>query len=139
MKISQALLQLIILTHTLTTTTTLATPADASGPPVFDGHVDTQLIKNREPDFLQVNGTDLALEERGVDGGDVASKQLAEFLVLTVLASLVIVGLLVGLISDIEDDNPVSTSTLMFLGLSVLIQHCIASYGIHSRGSRRPA
>jgi hypothetical protein len=72
-----------------------------------------------------VNGTDLALEERGVDGGDVASRQFEEFLVLTVLASLVIVGLvLVGLISDIEDDNPVSTSNLMFLGLSVLIQHC---------------
>jgi hypothetical protein len=120
MKISQALLQLIILTHTLTTTTTLATPADASGPPVFDGHVDTHLIKNREPDFLQMNDTDLALEECGVD---VASRQLEEFVVLTIVVSLLIVAIVVGLITD-ADDNPVSTSNLNV--------SCIVSHGVDS-------
>jgi hypothetical protein len=122
MKISQALLQLVILTHTLTTTTTLAIPVDASGPPVFDDHVDTQLIKNRELDFLQANGTDLALEERGVDGGDVASRQLQESMILlTVIVLIIISPLIVDLIDSFADDNPVSTSNLMFLALLVAV------------------
>jgi hypothetical protein len=77
MKISQAISQLIILTYALATTmTTLAKPAYV--PPVFDGYVDPKLIKTREPNinFLQVNGTNLALEERGVDSENIVSRQV---------------------------------------------------------------
>jgi hypothetical protein len=74
MKISHALLRLTILTHALSTTTTLA-----NVPPVFDGYVETKSIKNHELDFLQVNnGTDLVLQECGVDNSDIESGNLKQ-------------------------------------------------------------
>jgi hypothetical protein len=81
MRISHALLRLTILTHALSTTTTLA-----NVPPVFNGYVDTKSIKNREPDFLQVNGTDLALEERGVNSDEIESRQLGGAIMLVIVA-----------------------------------------------------
>jgi hypothetical protein len=81
MRISLAFLQLTILTHALATTTTLA-----NVPPVFDGYVETTSIKNCEPNVLQVNGTDLAFEERGVDSGDIESRQLETAIMLVIVA-----------------------------------------------------
>jgi hypothetical protein len=63
----------------------------ASVSPVFDGYVDAQLIKNREPNFH--NGTNLALEERQItieEGIGIAAILAIVALVITlILATLV--------------------------------------------------
>jgi hypothetical protein len=114
MRISHALLRLTILTHALSTTTTLA-----NVPPVFNGYVDTKSIKNRESDFLQVNSTDLVLEERGVDSGDIEPRQLAGVIMLAIVAVAVVVALVVGLILDIEGDNAVSSNLMLLVCFTV--------------------
>jgi hypothetical protein len=105
MKISHALLRLTILTHALSTTTTLANVL-----PVIDGYVETKSIKTREPDVLQVNGTDLVLQERGVDNSDIES-------MLVIVASALVYGIVAGLIFDIEDDVPVSSNLMLIVSV----------------------
>ena len=108
MKISQAILQLTILIHALFAT---ATPAKhAYIPPEVDGYVDAQSIKSPEPD-LQVNGTDLVLQERGVDSSDIASRQVSwgTVLISAVLVSAVITAVIIVIVVDIKDDIPVSS------------------------------
>ncbi|KAF8230847.1 hypothetical protein L208DRAFT_101092 [Tricholoma matsutake] len=101
MKISHALLRLTILTHALSTTTTLA-----NVPPLVDGYVDTKSIKNREPDFLQVNGTDLVLEQRGVDNSNIESRQFGAIILGVIVVSAIVTGIVAGLVSYIGDDTP---------------------------------
>jgi hypothetical protein len=110
MRISHALLRLIILTHALSTTTTLA-----NAPPVLDGYVDIKSIKNRGPDFLQVNSTDLVLEERGVDSGDIEPRQLAGAIILVIVASAVVIALVASIIIRIENDDPVSSNLMLLI------------------------
>jgi hypothetical protein len=112
MKIS--LPQLHILTYVLVTTTTLSMPAYVPPGPVFDGYVDAQLIKNREPDFR--TGTNLALEERAYPGT----------MVMTVVIAVGIVVATALIISGIKEDEQVSSKlTLLVLLTLTVIRHSI--------------
>ena len=76
---------------------------------MFDGHADTQLIKNHEPDF-QVNGTDLAPQvgERGIDSGDirVGSRQHVESaIVFGVVTAILATSIIVAIAMDIKDES----------------------------------
>jgi hypothetical protein len=117
MKIS--LSQLHILIYVLATTTTLSMTASESVPPVFDGYVDAQLIKYREPNFR--NGTNLALEERQAG---IAFGAMTGVIVFSVVA-VVVIGLL---IAGLSEDITVS-SNLLHLVLLVLtaIRHSVVS------------
>jgi hypothetical protein len=144
MKLSRAILQLAILIHALFAT---AIPANhAHIPPVIDGYVDTKSIKNREPD-LRVHSTDLALQGRGVDSGDITSRQIQTWGTVSVLMSSAIVSALITtaillILVEVQDDIPVS-SNLMLLVLSVLTTTgClfgIASSEVHSVGGDQHA
>lgn len=124
MKISHALLRLTILTHALSTTTTLA-----NVPPLVDGYVDTKSIKNREPDFLQVNGTDLVLEQRGVDNSNIESRQFGAIILGVIVVSAILTGIVAGLVSYIGDDTPVSSNiTLLVLLALTMIRHSVARH-----------
>lgn len=121
MKIFHALLRLTILTHALAT---IVTPPNV--PAVFDGYVDTKSIKNREPNF-QVNGTDLALDERGVDGGDIESRQIpGEGVMLIVIAVIIVIGLAADLAYHIKEDILVSSNSMLLVSLAVtIIRHSV--------------
>jgi hypothetical protein len=108
----------------LSTTTTLA-----NVPPVFDGYVDTKSIKNREPDFLQVKGTDLVLEERGVDNSDIESRQIETIIMGVIVASAILTLIIAGLVFDIEGDTPVSSNItpLVLLALT-MIRHSVVRH-----------
>jgi hypothetical protein len=106
MKISSALLRIILLTYGLaSTSTTLAHPTTI--PPASDGYVNTR------SNLLQVDGTDLALGERGADdSNDIEHRQLEEGVLLVVVASAVVTGVVAGIVSDIESDDPVSRNSI---------------------------
>jgi hypothetical protein len=129
MKISQAISQLIILTYALATTmTTLAKPAYL--PPVFDGYVDPKSIKMLGPNvnFLQVNGTNFALEERGVDSENIASRQ-AGTIMLTSAAILLVTGFALLITGYIGEDNPVSRNSMLIVLLAlILIRHSVVRH-----------
>lgn len=105
----------------------VATPENhAYLPPVVDGYADTKSIKNRELD-LEVNGSDLALQvgEPGVHSGDIESRQFPEILMLVIVASLVVTGIIVGLVADIADDDPVSINLKLLASLVSTICHSV--------------
>jgi hypothetical protein len=120
MRISIALLRFFLLTHALATTTTQTNVS-----PVFDGFVDHKTIETREPTVLQVNSTDLALEEHGDDGGVVEPRQIEALLIMGLaVASLILAALIESLVFHIEEDNPVgSNSMLLLLLVLTMIRH----------------
>jgi hypothetical protein len=130
MKISHALLRLTILAHALASTTTLA-----KVPPLFDGYVETKSIENRELNFLQVNSTDLALEERGVKSGDsdIESRQVGFGIIVVAIVSTIVIGIVLALVFSIEDDNPVSSNLmpLIFLALT-MIRHSVVRHTLRT-------
>jgi hypothetical protein len=101
------------------------TISQANVSPVFDGFVDHKMIETHEPTVLQVDSTDLALEERGDNGSVIEPRQIEGLLIMgLVVASLILAALIQSLVFHIEEDNPVgSNSMLLLLLVLTMIWH----------------
>jgi hypothetical protein len=80
----------------------------ASVSPVFDGYVDAQLIKNREPNFH--NGTNLALEERQIT--------IEHGIAIGALLSVVALVVTLILVAEFKKDHTVSSNLMHLVLLS---------------------
>jgi hypothetical protein len=127
MKISQALSQLTIFTYALAATTKLAMPA-YDVPPAFDGYINTELIKTRETNLL--TGTNLALEERGVESENIASRQGGIIVIIGVVVVLaIVVGVVTHIESVIEADDEVSNNSMLLVLLPLtMIRHSVVCH-----------
>jgi hypothetical protein len=126
MKISHALLRFFLLTHALATTTTQENVS-----PVFDDYVDRKMIETREGTVLQVNSTELVLQERSNDSGNVEPRQVlvGAVIMLGVVASAILGALVAVLVIDVLDDLPVSSNLMLLVLLALtMIRHSVVRH-----------
>jgi hypothetical protein len=100
--------------------------------PVFDSYVDPKMIDACKLTVLQVNSTDLALEERGDDCGVIEPRILPIIGVVimgVIVASLIVTGVVAAIVFNIEDDVPVSSnSMLLILLVLTMIWHSVVRH-----------